>query len=303
MFDRSDMTLGEALVRAEAILVGSGVPEPQTEALFIFAHVMGITPGEVYPKRREPLNAWRVEEFAQLVGRRLSREPLQYIIGSEEFLGLEMKVTPDVLIPRPETELLVERAVKWQKDRPAGEALHILDLCTGSGCVAVALAKELGPKVRITGVDISAAALDVARENAARHAVADRVEFISGDLYEGLDPSEAGSYDLIVSNPPYVRSGELSGLAPEISDFEPALALDGGPDGLGITRRVVEDAAAYLAPGGALILEIGFGQGPEVRRLIEQTTGVVLSEVTKDYSGIERVVKVLREDLTLGNAC
>ena len=247
----------------------------------------------------------------KLILRRANREPLQYITGIQEFWSLDFKVAPGVLIPRQETELLVEEtlkdaeykahdAKKTATTETENNALTsvpkplILDLCTGSGCIAVALAKELFGST-IHAIDNSENALEIARENSERHDVKDRIIFMSGDLFQPLK-NLAGKFDFIVSNPPYVKRSDLEELEPEVNLFEPVSALDGGKDGLDFVRSIIDEAPTYLNNNGQLLLEIAFDQAAEVQAHIEKSGCYVSLTVIKDLSGNDRVVKARRSD-------
>ncbi len=197
-------------------------------------------------------------------------------------------VTPDVLIPRPETELIIESAVRSVKDRN-GPRL-IIDLCTGSGCIAVSLAKEL-PQARILATDASSQAISVARGNARRHGVADRIRFFEGDLFGPLEELDIhGQVDIIVSNPPYVSSGDFSALQPEVRDYEPKMALLAGPDGTQVQRRIINGASRFLIKHGLLIMEMGLGQAGMLAHLIRQRKDYSSLNILKDLAGIDRVI-------------
>jgi release factor glutamine methyltransferase len=227
------------------------------------------------------------QQYAALVGRRLAREPLAYIVGQQEFWGLPFEVSPAVLIPRNETELIVEIALElWPG---GGRRLNAVDVGTGSGCVAVALATER-PDARIVATDISGAALDVARKNAERHGVSARIEFRSADLLDGIDEQ----FDLITCNPPYVAERDRRGLQPEVRDHEPDVALYGGADGFHLVERLVRTAPACLRRGGHLLFEFGFGQDERVESLIAGTDGLTLVELRRDLQGIARTAVVER---------
>jgi release factor glutamine methyltransferase len=216
-----------------------------------------------------------------LIDRRASREPYAYIVGSQEFWGLSFRVTPDVLIPRPETELVVEAALEIL---PAGgTGVAIADIGTGSGCIAVTLARER-PDARVVATDLSDAALAVARQNAASHAVLNRIALQRADLLDGI----TGPFDAIVSNPPYVMDGDREGIQPEVR-FEPAAALYAGPDGLDAVRRLVADAPSRLRAAGILIFEFGFGQADAVEQLISQASGLTMVALRRDLQDIPRV--------------
>jgi release factor glutamine methyltransferase len=228
------------------------------------------------------------EAFAQaydaLVARRATREPLAYIVGHREFWGLKFEVNPDVLIPRPATELIVEATLELFPNRDA--PLTIADVCTGCGCVAVAVAHER-PGATVVASDISPAALDVARRNADRHGVGRRVSFRTGDLLRGLDSVER-PFDAILANPPYVVDRARPALQPEVRDFEPALALFGGSDGLELITRLVAEAPRKLRPGGYLVFEFGLGQDVEIEELLQRAPELALVGVRRDLQGISR---------------
>jgi release factor glutamine methyltransferase len=244
-----------------------------------------------------PLEADAAAAFCDLIERRLAGEPMQYITGEAEFYGLPFHVNRDVLIPRPETEHLVEKAIALaQKLKPAGAnseeripRLRIVDVGTGSGAIAVALARPL-PFAAITAADISAAALAVAKANAARNSVADRVRFLEGDL---LDPVAGEQFDIVVSNPPYVPEGERATLDVEVRDYEPAQALFAGTDGLDIYRRLIPAGFGVLVPGGFLALEIGYGQQEAIHALLA-SEGFAGIEFVPDLQGIARVAVAQR---------
>jgi release factor glutamine methyltransferase len=243
--------------------------------------------------------------FEALVRRRERREPTGYIIGHREFWNLDIEVRPGVLIPRPETELLVEEAlarlspdVPERSGRPGPSAAapaasaRVADVGTGSGCIAVAIARWL-PSAEVVAIDASDEALAVARLNATRHEVSARVRFLKADLLAGA----AGPFDAVVSNPPYVPAPDLAGLQPEVRDHEPLLALTGGIDGLDVIRRLVPDAAAVLRPGGWLLFEFGFGQADGVRAIIAAEPRLELVAIRADLAGIPRIAVARRVEL------
>jgi release factor glutamine methyltransferase len=220
--------------------------------------------------------------FEELIARRAHREPLAYITGTREFWNLRFEVSPAVLIPRPETEGLIEAVNTILPDREA--SLRVADVCTGSGCVAVAIAVERRA-ARVVAADLSAAALEIARRNVTRHGVRDRVECVQGDLLTPL----TGRFDLIVANPPYVAAGSRTALQPEVRNFEPETALFGGADGLEIIRRLVSDAPACLNPDGYLMFEFGDGQEADVSELISASSRLRMVDIKCDLQGIERI--------------
>jgi release factor glutamine methyltransferase len=230
------------------------------------------------------------DAYDALVARRATREPLAYIVGHREFWGMKFEVNADVLIPRPSTELIIEAMLDLFPERTA--ALTIGDVCTGCGCLAVAMACER-PAATIVGSDISPAALAVARRNAERHDVADRITFRTGDLLAGLDVTDR-KFDAILANPPYVVDRARPALQPEVRDFEPAVALFGGSDGLGLITRLVAEAPGRLKPGGYLIFEFGFGQDVEVEELLHPASDLTLVGVRRDLQGISRTAVARR---------
>ena len=290
---------------AEAILQGShklrqaGVAEARREAGSLLAHVLGRDRSFILSHAEDALTDEQTERFREFVERRAHGEPLQYITGQQEFFGLEFEVSPDVLIPRPETELLVETALKLIPEDAT--APFICDVGTGSGCVAIALLHELGkthdggdaagPKAHAFAIDISPAALQVAKRNAARHSVTEQIEFVVSDCFAGLDPENPvhSHFDLIVSNPPYIEDGELAGLQREVRDFEPKLALTAGADGLDVIRRLLLEAGKFLKPGGYFLFEIGFQQSVAVEQLIDPKNWTLL-RIYEDLQGIPRIV-------------
>jgi release factor glutamine methyltransferase len=236
-------------------------------------------------REREPLAESKLRAYAVLLARRAAREPLAYITGEKEFWSLAFSVTPAVLIPRPETELLVELALEHARHQR--RTMRIVDIGTGSGAVAIALAKHLHTAT-VWATDVSPAAITVAEVNAARHGVKGRVRFFEADLFP--PEAEADRFDVIVSNPPYVASAELSILAPEVREWEPRPALDGGADGLDCYRRIIAAAAAHLAEGGAVFLEIGSDQAAAVNGLFSRAGGYRPASVWRDYAGLDRVI-------------
>ncbi len=277
------MRLSDLLALCRRELDARGLPS-FPEAEIVASHLSGI------PRSRLFLEAARdvgdpSGALATMIGRRASGEPLQYILGSWEFYGREFLVSRDTLIPRPETEGLVERAIAAL--RGAGRARAVaLDLGTGCGAIAATLAAEL-PRLKVVAVDISAGALRTAAENARRLAVADRILFVRADAYSALKSGDR--FDVVVSNPPYVSEGEWDALPREVKDFEPPVALLAGPDGLSVIRRLVAGAADHLVPGGTLLCEIGETQGEAVRRL---PSGLLCFEgVARDLAGRDRVAR------------
>ena len=260
------MTVLEVIQRSTEFLAKRGVESPRLQSELLLAHVLALPRMKLYLNFERALSPAETDSMRDLVKRRGTREPLQHILGSVSFCGLEIAVNRSVLIPRPETELLAEAG--WEFLAGAGEAARALDLGTGSGCLAIALAAKC-PAARVVATDISPDALAVARSNAIRHSVAERIDFREGD---GFAAVPAGArFDLIVSNPPYIASAEIATLEAEVRDHDPRLALDGGADGLDFYRRIAAEAGAFLKPGGKLMLEFGDGQAGALTSLF---TGV-----------------------------
>ena len=249
----------------------------------------------MYLRHDQPLADDELARFKPLVQRRIRREPVAYIVGEKEFWGMALAVAPGVLIPRPDTECLVETVLEKALPADGGTPRRVLELGVGSGAIVLALAKER-PENRYIGIERAVPTLNLARQNAQRHGLADRIAFLAGDWFGALRPDENG-FDLIVSNPPYIASGVLADLAPEIVRYEPQPALDGGDEGLDDIGRILSRAPAYLVPGGHLVLEIGYDQAGAVRRLAEATGAYGEMTLRRDYGGHDRVVHLRRRML------
>ncbi len=273
-------TIGELINLSASYLEGKGCSSPRLDAELLLGHVLGLERLDLYLNFDKPLNAREVDEYRGLIGRRGQRVPVAYLTGEREFYNIPIRVNPHVLIPRPETEFVVDKIRELVDPQ---EPTYILELGTGSGAIAIALACQ-NPHFCITGVDISAEALQVAKANAKRIEVGNQVDFVESDLFDEV----SGRYSVICSNPPYIRREELAGLSPEVC-AEPALALDGGPDGLGFYRRILNQAAPFLEQPGFVVLEIGWDQASDVRS-IGEAGGFVWLETVKDYAGHDRVV-------------
>ena len=280
------MTIHARVVAARERLRGAGIPgdEADLDARLLAEHALGWTTERYFVDGIAEEPAGFEERFEQLIARRAAREPFAYIVGHEEFWGLDFDVTPAVLIPRPETELIVEIA---QELLPVGARAHVCDVGTGSGCLAISIPRER-PDARVTAIDISPAALDVAGRNADRHGVGARIEFVRGDLFAG----DVRTFDLIVSNPPYVAERDRLSIQEEVGQYEPAQALFAGPDGLDIIRRLVDAAPPHLGSGAHLVFEFGFGQADAVGGLISQTRDLTLIQMRRDLQDIPRVAVV-----------
>jgi len=281
------MTLDECLRNATQRLASGPHPDrARLDAETLLLRVVQRNRAFLVAHNREELDAAQATHYAALVDRRMTGEPIQYILGESEFYGLPFHVTRDVLIPRPETEHLVETALQLaaRHTRP-----RIVDVGTGSGAIAVALACNL-PNATVTAIDVSVAALAMAEENAALNGVEERMQFLCGDL---LSPAAGSQFDIVVSNPPYVASTDRETLDVEVRDYEPAAALFAGADGLTIYRRLIPQAHAVLVPGGALLLEIGHGQEQAVRGLLCNAEFDQIKSVA-DLQGIPRVLASIR---------
>ena len=284
-------TLGEAIAESRRLLDQAGIESAEQEALWIVQHVLRLPAHHVVTDRDRLLSPAELATAKGLVQRRVGREPLQYIVGTQEFCGLEFHVNPAVLIPRPETELLVEYVAQRIS---AEQSATIVDVCTGSGCIAVAIARQR-PRARLIATDLSSRSLDVARQNAVRHSAGERIIWLEGNLLGALAGQKLeGQVDVIVSNPPYIAEADWATLQPEVRLFEPRGALVAGPQGTELHERLLQEAGRYLSPGGALILEIGAGQARAIRQIVEQISGYRFHRLVYDEAGLERVVIVER---------
>jgi len=270
------VTVIEAIQRSADFLSRKGVDSPRLQAELLLAHVLQLPRLKLYLQFERPLSDPEVDRLRAFVKRRGEREPLQHILGSTSFCGIEIAVTPDVLIPRPETELLAETAWEYLKKR-GGEPV-VLDYGTGSGCVAVALAAHC-PSAKIHALDISEKTLAVARANAGSH----NITFHLGKAFPELPP-----LDLLVSNPPYIPSGEIASLQPEVARFDPRIALDGGADGLDFYRRIASEALPLLAPDGRIMLEFGDGQETALPEIFARDW--TIAEIKPDFAGKPRIL-------------
>jgi release factor glutamine methyltransferase len=270
----------------------AGIPpdEADLDARLLAEHLLGWDTARFFSAGGEPEPAGFAERYEALVVRRAAREPIAYITGRQEFWDLSFEVSPAVLIPRPESELIVEVALEILS-RSARDGLRerIADACTGSGCLAVALARER-PSAEIVATDLSQPALEIARRNARRHDVDRQIHLLAADILGGVE----GPFDLIVSNPPYVPERERASLQPEVRDYEPPVALFAGADGLDVIRRLLDAATSRLERGGALVFELGFGQARAVEQLIAAVEGLVFVEVRPDLQGIPRTAVARR---------
>jgi release factor glutamine methyltransferase len=271
------------------------IENPRLNAELLLAHSLNLSREGLYTRLHREL--WEREKGAleRLIQRRISGEPLQYILGQQEFWSINFKVDPRVLIPRPETELLVEQGLRILSEKTFEQKPSILEIGTGSGAIAIALAREM-THIFLVATDISRDALVLAKENATSAGVRDRIQFVNGDLLGPFQPSRAtGVFDLIISNPPYIVQSEIGSLAKEVRDFEPVIALDGGKDGLEFYRRLLSQTPSFLREGGWLLLEVGQGQAERVADQIQEHGTFLEPQILPDLAGIKRVVKAQRK--------
>jgi release factor glutamine methyltransferase len=297
------VTVRELLRDASDKLRSVGVDTPRLDATVLLSLVTGRSRVELLTNPDFIPVAESIQVYLNLIERRFKREPLAYITGEREFYGIPFHVTPDVLIPRPETEILVETAIsflkslksqragdgKAQSSSPADAGVIVVDIGTGSGVIAVSVARNVQDAL-VYATDSSRSALKIARENAERAGVSDRIRFIAGDMF---DPLEGQTFDLVLSNPPYIPTDEIDALEPEVSVFEPRQALDGGADGLDCYRIIARGVPMVLKPSDAVMVEVGAGQASEVAGLFA-ANGLENMRIVKDYAGIDRVVVAQR---------
>jgi release factor glutamine methyltransferase len=292
---RKSWTIKGLLEVTSNYLREKGIDSPRLSAEVLLAFQLKFERVELYLNFDKPLNEREVAAYRELIKRRLNREPLQYMTGIQEFWSLDFAVGPQVLIPRPETELLVEQVVSLRDDRRLTEGidLRILDLGTGCGVLAVALAREF-ERASVWASDVSAEALAIAKINAKKHGVENRIEFLLSDMWQGMIDSSL-VFDVIVSNPPYIASDRISSLAPEVRDHEPRSALDGGEQGMHFIKEIIKEAPKYLDAGGWILLEMDPEQTAITMELMERNDDYVEKRRIKDYTGQYRVVAAQRD--------
>ncbi len=289
------MTVLEILNWSTNHLKNHQIENDRLNAELLLARSLNLSREGLYRNLHSQLKEGEKETLEKMIQRRISGEPLQYILEHQEFWSIDFKVDPRVSIPRPETELLVEQSLLILSGNSLREIPSVLEIGTGSGAIAIALAKEV-KNIFLVATDISRDALVLAKENAESEGVRHQIEFVNGDLFGPLRPSKGREpFDLILSNPPYIVRPEIGSLAKEVRDYEPIVALDGGEDGLDFYRRIISGAPFYLREGGWLLLEIGQGQREKVAEQIERRGTFLKPQILPDLSGTERVVKAQRK--------
>lgn len=298
-----NITIKEAITAGTMRLKKCNIDNADYDSFALFSDIAGIDKTYYFMHGNEPVSPENMQLFDEYISRRCNHEPLQYILGKAWFYGREYKVNGNVLIPRADTEVLVEQALKYSGSIEADKAvvtvpdvgsadegtkMHILDMCTGSGCIAITLALEIAES-HVVAVDLSGEALNVAVENKDKLG-AENVSFVQSNLFDDMEEYRTEQFDIIVSNPPYIETDVIDTLSEEVKGFEPAMALDGADDGLYFYRRITEDAVHFLKSGGCLMYEIGYNQGEAVRQIM-LAAGFKEVEVIKDYAGFDRVVK------------
>jgi release factor glutamine methyltransferase len=286
------VTVLEAIQRSTEFLAKKGVDSSRLHTELLLAHLLKQPRMRLYLEFERVLTPVEVDGFREIIKRRGQREPLQHIVGSTSFCGFEITVNRDVLIPRPETELLAERGWTFLNELSTinSQPSTALDFGTGSGCLAIALASKC-PAAEVYAIDVSPEALALARQNAARHGLTERIRFLEGDGFAAV-PAEA-RFDLIISNPPYIPSGEIPSLQPEVRDYDPHRALDGGTDGMDYGRRLAAECAQFLKPGGRVMLEFGDGQAEPLRGILQQQKWIV-EAIAADYTHRPRILVARR---------
>ena len=264
------------------------IESPRLSAELLLSHVLRLKRIELYTQFNKVVAAEQLDILRGMVKRAGLHEPVAYLTGKTEFYSLELEITADCLIPRPETELLVQRAIEFLRTRSGIQ--YVCDLCTGSGCIAVAIGKNF-PDARVTATDISSAALAIAARNIEKHRLNEQIRLLCGDLFEPIiQQLDVNQFDLIVCNPPYVSAGEYESLDKNVKDYEPESALLAGADGMDVYRRITEKVYEFLKPGAVLMLEIGYSQGPAIKKLLEQTGAFAQIKIEKDLHDNDRIV-------------
>ncbi|MBZ4667716.1 MAG: prmC [Defluviitaleaceae bacterium] len=283
-------TIEKVLAEGKALLKDAHIRTWALDGEILLSHVLSFSRVQLFTHSKDEISEEQEKAYKDLIYRRLKGTPTQYLTNEQEFMSLPFYVNNHVLIPRQDTEILVETALELI-DRK--KEFQVLDVCTGSGCIGISIA-YYAPLSRVIGIDISEPALNVAEHNAKLNQVNDRVHFIKSNLFKGVPEDLKGTIDMIVSNPPYIPTDEIKGLMKEVSEYEPTIALDGGKDGLDFYRFIVKDGKEYLKSGGILLFEIGYNQGDEVAWLLK-SHGFNSVEIKKDLAGLNRVVFGIKE--------
>ena len=295
MTSNETWTIQKLLNWVTEYLTTKGIESPRLSSELLLCHVLELKRIDLYTQFNKQVPQQQLNQLHDLVKRAGSYEPVAYLTGKTEFYSLELDITADCMIPRPETELLVQRAIEFLRTRSGVQ--YVCDLCTGSGCIAVAIAKNF-PDARITATDISAAALAVAARNVEKYRLKEQVRLLCGDLFESvIKQLDVSQFDLIVCNPPYVSTSEYEKLDKNIKDYEPQSALLAGEDGMDIYRRIVKEVDKFLKPGAALMLEIGYAQGSAVQDLLEQTSAFIDIKIEKDFHDNDRIVNAIKTSI------
>ena len=275
-------------------LTEKGIDSPRLSSELLLSHALTMKRIELYTQFDKAVTKPQLDRLHDLVKRAGQNEPIAYLVGRTEFYSLELNISPECMIPRPETELLAEHAIEFLRTRDGRQ--FVCDLCTGSGCVAIAIAKNFDD-ASIIATDISDAALNIAAQNIEKHQLKNRVKLLCGDLFDPLVPQlDVDKFDLIVCNPPYVSAAEFEKLDKNVKDYQPKLAIFAGDDGLDIYRRIVEKIDAFLKPGAALMLEVGYNQRQPVRELLEQTGYFAKITIEKDYNNNYRIATAIKTE-------
>jgi release factor glutamine methyltransferase len=288
----ADWTIQKLLNWIIEYFTNRGIESPRLSAELLLSHILGLKRIELYTQFDKVVTKQQLDKLHDLVERAGRCEPVAYLTGKTEFYSLQLEVSPDCIIPRPETELLVSRAVEFLRKRSGNQ--FVCDLCTGCGCIAVAIAKNFRG-ARIIATDISEAALRIAAQNVEKHQLKDKIELLCGDLFDPIVPQlDVDKFDLIVCNPPYVSRAEFEKLDKNVRNFEPRLALFAGEDGLDTYRRILERVDKFLKPDAALMLEIGYAQGQAVKEMLEQADIFTEIKIEKDFHNNDRIVTAIK---------
>ena len=288
----STWTILKIIHWATSYFKSNQIDSPRLTIEIFLAHVLGVERIDLYLAFDQPLHAAELTLLKSMIKRRLNREPVAYITGKKEFFGIDFDVSPGVLIPRPETEFLVEEALKFIPESSFSKPISVLDMGTGSGAIIISLSKNR-PGHHFFATDISVPALSIAAANAKKLNIKN-IHFFAGDWFSPFEQNKPG-FDVIVSNPPYIPVNDIVHLAPEITQYEPVLALDGGNDGMNSLRKIIEDAPAYLNPEGMMLLEIGHDQQVKVQQALENSSKLKLEKFIKDYGEHERVAVIRKK--------